>query len=344
MIDIIAHELQCCGHVLVESAQRHTCLVIADTHAVVASQLIESFLDVVGRTGIGADIVEIVSRNLQLLAVLTAHREDEREVEEVVSSVLLVEHLGAVLHLTLAQILVEVDELWLDRLRLAVDNGGEEVTMLVVVRRNRRDVRLLNLVDRRVVAETLVDTDIVVKEVTAGEVHDLLFGDLRHTVELPHDMLPALAIDEGILHHLGAVAVTAQAAQHIKFLVGKDSLHQVLVKLSTFEFLYLGKHEVTHLFELLSLLGLSLSDERGVVGQAFHARTGTHHFHRLVEVDIHESGLAVGKEIRDEAQRVGLVRSGLVKLPAEYHVLGFLSNNSGVDVLLQVCDRRILGS
>ena len=81
--------------------------------------------------------------------------------------------------------------------------------MLIVVRWNRRDVRLLNLVDRRIIAETLVDTDVVVEEVTAGEVHNLLFGDLRHTVELSNYMLPALTIDEGILHHLGAVAVTA---------------------------------------------------------------------------------------------------------------------------------------
>ena len=81
--------------------------------------------------------------------------------------------------------------------------------MLIVVRWNRRDVRLLNLVDRRIIAETLVDTDVVVEEVTAGEVHNLLFGDLRHTVELSNYMLPVLTIDEGILHHLCAVAVTA---------------------------------------------------------------------------------------------------------------------------------------
>ena len=157
-------------------------------------------------------------------------------------------------------------------------------------------------------------------------------------------MLPVLAIDEGVLHHLGAVAVLAQAAQHIEFLVGEDSLHQVVVELSAFEFLYLTEHEVTHLFELLSLLGFSLCDKRRIVGQAFHPGTGIHHLHRLVEVDIHESGFAVGEEIRDEAQRVGLVRSGLVKLPTEHHVLGFLSDNSGVDVLLQVSDRCIFGS
>ena len=216
--------------------------------------------------------------------------------------------------------------------------------MLIVVGRNRRDVRLLNLMDRRVVAETLVDTDVVVEEMTAGKVHDLLFRDLRHTVELPYYMLPVLTVDEGVLHHLGAVAVTAQPTQHIELLVGKNSFHQVLIKLAALEFLYLSEHEVTHLFELLSLLGFSLSDERRVVGQAFHARTGIHHLHRLVEVNVHESCFAVGKKIRDEAQCVGLVRSCLVKLPAEHHVLGFLTDDSGVDMLFQVGDWRILGS
>ena len=102
MVDIVTQELQRSGHVLVETAQRHTRLVIADTHAVVASQLIKGFLDVIGRASSCADIVKIISCNLQLLAIFTAYREDEREIEEVVGGVLLVEYLGAVLHLDLA--------------------------------------------------------------------------------------------------------------------------------------------------------------------------------------------------------------------------------------------------
>ena len=99
------------------------------------------------------------------------------EREEFVAGVLLIEVVEPFLRARHCEVTFEVSELRLDGLGLGVDNVFEESALLVVVCRYRGDLRLLNLMDRRVVALELEDTDITICEETVGEVDDLL---LRH--------------------------------------------------------------------------------------------------------------------------------------------------------------------
>ena len=82
--------------------------------------------------------------------------------------------------------------------------------MLVVVGGDRRDGRLLHLLDRRIDTLLLIDTDVVVVEILVGEGYDLGLGHLGDAVDLAHGLLPILAVDEGIDVGVGAELVALQ--------------------------------------------------------------------------------------------------------------------------------------
>ena len=98
----------------------------------------------------------------------------------------------------------EVDKPRVDGLHLFIHDVAHEVALLVAVGGDGRDGRFLNLLECGVLAQRFVDTHIVVAEVPAGEVHDLLLGDVAHPVELLHLLLPFHAIDEGVDERAGA--------------------------------------------------------------------------------------------------------------------------------------------
>ncbi len=268
----------------------------------------------------------------------------ERQGEELVLGVLLIEHLYALLRNGFREVFLVVYETRLNGIGLEVDHLLKELAALVVVGGNRRDARLLNLVDGSVVALTLKHRHVVVEEEAIGKVDDLLACHLGNAVEAVHLIAPLLSVDESIHKLVGARTIVLQRTVIIELHVVDHSGQQVIGKLTLLELVDFGKHQLTDLLQALALLRHAYEDELSIVGHAHVASLGGLNLHRSVEVEVENTGLAVREHVGNDVERVGLVAGCSLRFPTHHEVFGLQSHNGGVDRSCQITHRRILGT
>ena len=216
--------------------------------------------------------------------------------------------------------------------------------MLVVISRDRSDLGLLNLMDRRVVALTLIHRHTVVEEEAVGKSDDLLLRDRCHPVDGLHLLFPRLIIDEGIDTLGSTVLIGKQALVILKAKIGHHAGEQALVEVTLLQFVDLSEDQLPHLLQRLSLTGHSFGNEHAIVVHQLHAGYGILYLHRLVEIKIHQAGRTVAQQGSDHIQRVGSKRVGTRRLPAHKHILSLLADNGRVDRSGQHRHGSILGT
>ena len=231
-------------------------------------------------------------------------------------SVLLVKHLGSILHLVLNKVGLEVNKSRLYRLRLCVDHLLQEVALLIVVCWYWCYSRLVNLVNCCVCALTLVNTHIVVGKIFIGKGNNLFLCHIALAIESCNNIVPVLTIYEGIFHSLGTCSVIAQRNIEVALLVGKNTLQKIGIKLTFLQLIQLFQDKALCFFKFLSFTWQSLYNKNRIVGHSFHECSRIHHLHRLVKVHIKQSSLAVSQHIGNNAYGVGSIRCCLREFPS----------------------------
>ena len=201
---------QCLRHVLCQAVQRDAQLACADADAVVASQLVELLLQLFIRVLIGAEIVQVLLgvRVAQVGLVTEVVVEAQREAS--VLGVLDIDVGQLLLRLAKREVALEVDEARLDGLHVRILDVLHELAHQVAVGRNRCDLRLVNLLQRLVLALTLQHRHVVLTEVAASEVDHLLLGDAGDAVEIAHLLLPGNLVDVGLNEQACTVSVALE--------------------------------------------------------------------------------------------------------------------------------------
>ena len=193
---------------------------------------------------------------------------------------------------------------------------------------------------RIVHALTLIDGHVALGEEAVGEVHNLLLRYPSEAVHLADLLLPFDAIDEGVQHLGCARLIVVKASQLVQFLIVKRRHQQIVVEVASLQFLHFCKHEFLHLVERLSFLGHTGKQEEAVVEHRFHERLCLHHFHFLIQVEVEQACPAVREDGIDESQCVVLERRCLFAAPTQPYVLGFLTDDGGIN---RVCKRLQFG-
>ncbi len=337
-------QLQCLRHGTVETREVNVDGIIIHIHSVTASQVVEHLIDLLVGELRCSHIIKITGRYVVAVVTLLTKRIVVGQREEVVIGILLVEHVDTLLRDGLGEVFFVINETGLDGLRLNVDHLLEEVTLLVIVGRYRRDAGLLDLVDRRVIALTLEDGHIVVEEEAVGKIYDLLARHLGDAVETGDLVAPLLPVDESIHKLVCARAVALQRAVIAQFHVVDHCGKEVVGKLSLLQLLYLGEHQLAHLLQALALLGASHQDELPIIGHAHAAGPCTLNLHRRVEVQVEQASLAIGEHVGDDIERVSLVAGRALRLPSHHQVLGLKAHHRGVHGGSQLTHLSILGT
>ena len=336
MMQQVLQEAECLRKVLVQTIDVDAEALGALCHTVVAGNVIESLFDFRDGLLVGTYVVEIISSIAVAHVILVAQLITEGEVEEVVLCVLLVEQRQLLAGLGDGEVFLEVEELGLYRSHFCVLNLLNEIALILAVGRYRSDGRLLNLLERLVLADALVYTyEVVGTQMLVGKVDDIFLGQLALAVELLGYVFPFLVVDEGVYHDAGSVLVVVESFVEVELLVCHDSRKQFVGKLATAQLIHLAKHEGTCVFELLSLVGQCLNDESGVVVQTIVEGSCRGEFHLLLQVYLEESCLAIGEQVADDIEGVVLLVVGALEEPCQHHVFLLLTDNRGV---LYCCD------
>ena len=265
------------------------------------------------------------------------------EREEVVIGILLIEILESFLRVSHRKIALEVDKLRLDRHRLRFDNSLEESTLLIVVCGYRRYLRLLNLMDRRVVPLNFEYRDITIGKEPVGKVDNLLLCHLRDPVDGIDFIGPFLVVDERIDKAVGTFLITAEALVERELHVVDDRRQEVVGKLSFLQLVYLLEHQLPNLYQSLSLFRGALQKENAVVMIRLQSGFCAHDLHRVVEIEVEESGLAVVEQMGDDVERIGLQIGSGTGTPTDDDVGCLQAYNGRVDVGSKLRQRSILG-
>ena len=327
MVQDFLHQLESCRKVLVQTVEADLQGLGTLGDAVVASQLVESLLD--GRYAllVGSDIVEILSCIAVADIILIAELVAEYEVEEVVLGVLLVDERQLSAGLAYGKVLLEIEELRLDFRYLGILDFLDESTLILTVCRNRSDGRLLNLLQGSILAHALVYAyEVVVAQIFVGEIHDVLLGQLALTLQLAGYVFPLLVVDEGVYHDAGTVVVAVETSVEVQLLVGDDRRQEVVVELTTAQLRHLLEHEAAYLFQLLVLVRITGKDEGRIVVQTVDEGSGRSQLHLLLQVNLHQSSLTVGKHVFDDIEHIALLVVGALEFPGEHHVLSLLAH------------------
>ena len=202
-----------------------------------------------------------------------------------------------------------------------------ELAHLVAVCLDRSDYWLVDFLLQRVDALFLEHGDIAVGEEIVGKGHQLRLGDAFDAFDAAHHLFPVNLVDEGIDELVGTSAVALQQLVVTAFLVVDDAWQQVVGEVALLQFVNLGKHQASHLFEALSLLWRSHKEEAAVVVHQFAGAYSTLHLHCLVEVEVEESCASVAQHVLQQLEGVGLQRVGLLCSPCHPHLFCLLSDN-----------------
>ena len=265
-------------------------------------------------------MVEIVGSKLQELVLLLSVLNNKNKVEGTVLHILLIEQLSTILHGSLAQILVEIDENRMDRLQLTSLDVLHKLTALVAVHLDWRNGRLVNLLLVRVLSLTLVDECVSISlEILVRHVHHVLLGQFRESVHERHPFRPVTTCDEITVHLSGTTLIALQGAHLLQFVVVDDCLQHRFVEIALLQLLDFSKHQVLHLVESLTFLWQTNQHEFTVVG---HPLIESHHFQHLLllhEVHIEQTALAVLKHALNDFIVVGFLHLRSWHSPCENH-------------------------
>ena len=153
----VLHEVESLRQILVQSVEADLQGVVGSRYTIVASQVVESLVDVAHVHLLGTDIVEVIGGIAIAEVILIAKLIAEDEVEQAVLCVLLIDEWDVLGGLANGQVLLEVEELWLDRRCLGVLHLLEEVALILTVGWDRGDGRLLDFHESLVLAHALID-------------------------------------------------------------------------------------------------------------------------------------------------------------------------------------------
>ena len=165
---------------------------------------------------------------------------------------------------------------------------------------------------------------------TVGKVDDLLLRHLRYAVETAHDVFPFLAVDEGVDEHVGPVFIALERLVVGELHVVDHRRQQVVGEVADLELAELADDEAAQLAEALVVLGYTRDDEARIVVQSVVERAHALCQHLLLEVDLEESGLAVGEHFRYHVERVGLHVGSAFEAPRHHKAFRFLTYDGGI--------------
>ena len=327
----ILGEFQCLGHVLAQATQRQVGLVVSYNHRDVASQLVQALLELGSRHLLGSQVVHVAQREVIAVVGGVAEVILVGELEQVVQIVVLVEQRQLLAGLAHGHLLAVVHKLRLDGLDGLAQDVAHEVALLVAVGGDGGDGRLVNLLGGGVLAHALVHAHEVVVQVAVGKGHDLVLGHTGHAVEFAYLLGPVHVVDKGVDQLTGAGTVVVECAQVVQLVVVYHAHQQVIVKVAGTQFCQLAEHELAHFLEALALIGITQEHKHRVVGHHVAVSTAVHQLHGLVQVQVHQTGRAVGEHLGNDVNGIALQRVASTETPAQGHEFGFLAHDGGVD-------------
>lgn len=209
--------------------------------------------DLLGRQRFGAEVAQVVERQVEGRIALRARVEHVGQREDVVAFVFLIKYVDAFAGFELRHVFPVVHEHRFDGLHLGVLYLGQEGALRVAVGGDGRDFRGCDLLLIGVLAFAFVDDGVTFgTEVLVGPVHHILLGDLFHAVQLADVVGPLLAVDERVDVEHGALVVFVELVHQLHLVVVDRSLDQPFVELSGANLRRFGQQQVAHFVERLS--------------------------------------------------------------------------------------------
>ena len=172
----------------------------------------------------------------------------------------------------------------------------------------------------------------------AGEVNYLLFGYLLQVVVEVHLTLPRQFQIEGLFHTAHASAVAFVLADFTQFEVIDAGLEQPVGETALLQAVDLLQQNVADLLQGLSRFGAAVHHHIGVVMQHGGGGTGAKCALLLVDVQVDQTGVAVGEQHFGQHHHGNLCGVGVAEAPCDAHILGILSNHLLHD---RGCDLRL---
>ena len=181
---------------------------------------------------------------------------------------------------------MEVDETRFDRLHLHLLDVLHKLACGIAVRRDGRNLGLVNLLLIGVNTLALIHSDIVVAEVAVGEVNNLLLGHSADAVKKVHTLFPRLAIDKCLEEEAGSCDVILHGMIEVQLQVIDNTGQQVVAEVTLLQLLQFAQQQGTHLVECLPLTRRAGQLESRIVHQQLGRRPCLYHFHLLVDVQV----------------------------------------------------------
>ena len=225
---------------------------------------------------------------------------------------------------------MEIHELRLDRFHLGILDSLYEGALLVAVSLDGGDGGLIDFLLQRVHTLTLIHHRIAIGKELISEVHDLLFGNLRDTVNLTDLLFPVYLVDKGIHKHIGTYLIMLQSLVVVTLLVVDDARQQVIGEVTLLQLINLCQQQVFHLIQALPILRCCPQQEKATVMHQLGATDGTLHFHGLVQIQVKEASPTIAQHILHQLQGISLQRVCRLGLPSHPDLLCLLANDGSV--------------
>ena len=154
---------------------------------------------------------------------------------------------------------------------------------------------------RLILALTLVDDAVTIFwHILVSPLDNILFGDFCCTVQLSCNALPLQAVDKCRLHLVGTSEVALQLCHFATTIVCDDRFQKVGVELSLAHLINLGKQQIAHLFECLSLLWLAFKYYYTGISKMDYTTCCIENFLLLQEVGVEQTAISAIREYRRE--------------------------------------------
>ena len=140
-------------------------------------------------------------------------------------------------------------------------------------------------------------------------------------------MRPISSVDEGVHIEIGTVAVFLHRLFHAQLVVVYRCLEQAFIEFSLAELCHFAQHQVLHFIQCLACLRETFHQEHAMIGQSVHECTGIEHLLLLVQVQVHQTCLAVIENAGEQIHGFRILVRRFRSTPCQGYELGFQSPN-----------------